>query len=76
MFWIPPRVRRPINRRTIAAQRPALQPQRVICGFPHTRRVAAEFSAAVQAPMFLIQVGPVAAEAMVAEKIELFVEGK
>src|SRR5436305_7254818 len=36
--------------------------------------MAVEFFAAMQAPMFLVKIGPVAAHAMVAQQVELLVE--
>ena len=73
VVWIPPRVRRPINRRAIAIRRPAFEPQSTFFVLPNAGGMAVEFLAAMQAPVFLIQVGPLAANTMLSQEIEFLI---
>src|SRR2546427_8819547 len=74
MFWVPPGIGRPVNRRAVAIGRATFQPERTVLTLPNAGRVTVEFSAAVQAPMFPVQIRPITTHAVVAQKIELFIE--
>ena len=75
MFGIPPRKRRPINGRAIAARRAAFQPKRAVFILPHPDRVPVKLLAAMQTPMLLFEVRPWAADAVLAEQVDLFIKG-
>jgi hypothetical protein len=73
MLRVPPWHRGPVDRRTIAVRRAALQPKRTIIVLPHARRMTVELFSAVKAPMFLVKIRPIATHRMLPKQIEFFV---
>ena|SRR5438034_1140564 len=74
MLLIPPRVIGPINRGAVAIGRAALEPEIAGLVLPDAHSLTVELLAAMEAPLRVLQVWPVAI--MVAEQVELFVVGK
>src|ERR1035437_380767 len=74
VFRVPPGVRRPINWGTAAVGGAAFQPKSIVLALPDAHRMAIEFFAAVQTPMFLVEVGPITAHAVVTQQVELLIK--
>ena len=74
MLLIPPRVIGPINRGAVAIGRAALEPEIAGLVLPDAHSVTVELLAAMEAPLRVLQVWPVAI--MVAEEVVPFVVGK
>ena len=73
MILVPPRIRRPVNRRAVAAGRAALKPEAAVIAFPNADGMAVEFLLAMQTPMLLFEVRPFATHAVGAQQVQLFV---
>src|ERR1035437_8205366 len=73
VFRVPPGVRRPINWGAAAVGGAAFQPKFIVLALPDAHRVAIELFAAVQAPVFLVEVGPITAHAVVTPQVELLI---
>ena len=73
---IPPRIRRPINWRAVAAWRPALQPELSDIIFPDADGMAVKFFPTMQTPMLLFEIGPLAADAVCAQEVQFLVVRK
>src|ERR1035438_69853 len=71
VFWVPPGVRRPINWGAAAVGGAAFQPKSIVLALPDAHRVAIELFAAVQTPMFLVEVRPITAHTVVTQQVEL-----
>src|SRR2546422_9400292 len=73
---IPPWVFRPVDWRPVASRRAAFEPEPALLVFPYPDGVAVEIFAAMQAPLFKIQVRPAAGEVVIAQEIQFLVEGE
>ena len=76
MVFVPPGIRRPVNGRAIAAGRTAFEPKSSLGVLPNADGMAVKFFSAMQTPMFLFEIGPLAADAVRAKQIQFFVVRK
>ena len=76
MLRIPPGKGSPINWGAIASWRAALEPKPAGRILPNPCRMSAELFAAMETPLFLLQIGPLTTGGMFPEQIEFFVVGQ
>ncbi len=69
MIFVPPWEIRPIDRRSGAFRGAAFEPEVAVIILPDADRMAVEFLATMQAPPFMIQIGPSAREIVIAKQV-------
>ena len=69
MICVPPRIRRPINRRAVATGGATFEPEFSLAVFPDANGMAIEFFLAMKTPLLLIEVRPLATDAVRAKQI-------
>src|SRR5688572_17399794 len=76
MVFVPPGIRSPVNWRAIAVGCAAFEPKLSLGVLPNADGMSVKFFAAMQTPMFLFEIRPLAADAVSAKQIQFFVVRK